>query len=196
MNKMGKTKLIIGSASPFRKKLLGDAGFVFDVKTADIDEKKIRHDNFERLVLDLALAKRDAILSKHSLDPDSILITLDVVISYKGQLREKPISKEEVIKWHKEYSNGETTVYCSIVAHHVGLNKTLQKVDVVKVKWGKIPERTIEQIVGDPMTYKAAGFIDRAFLHYVKELDGSIDTVIGVPIRIMEEFLEEFGYFD
>ncbi len=47
----------------------------------------------------------------------------------------------------------------------------------------------------DPITYKAAGFTDRAFLHYVKELDGSIDTVIGVPVRILEKFLEKLGYY-
>ncbi len=55
---MGETKLILGSASPFKKKLLEDAGFVFDVKTADIDEKQIRHEDFKELVLRLALLKK------------------------------------------------------------------------------------------------------------------------------------------
>lgn len=194
-NNKSKIKLILGSASPFRKKLLEEAGFVFSVKTADIDEKQIRHEDFKKLVLRLALAKRDTILAKYNLDPNSILITLDLVVSYNGQLREKPISREEVISWHKEYSNNETLVYCAIVAHHVGNNKTLQKVDTTLVKWGEISDRVINQVANDKMTYRGAGFTNRAFLHYVRELDGSIDTVMGVPVRILEEFLEKLGYY-
>src|SRR3989344_739170 len=194
---IGKTKLILGSASPFRKKLLEDAGFVFEVKTADIDEKQIRHENFKELVLRLALAKRDAILSNNKFDKNTILITSDLVASHNGELREKPTSKEEVIAWHKEYKKGsKTVIYCSVVAHHVGLNKTLQAVDTASIGWREIPDRVINQIADDPMTYKAAAFSDRSFLHYVKNLEGSIDTVIGVPVRILEEFLEELGYYE
>lgn len=194
-SKGNKTKLILGSASPFRKKLLEEAGFVFDVKTADIDEKQIRHENFKELVLRLALAKKDAILAKNKFNKNTILVTSDFVGSHNGKLREKPTSKKEVIAWHKEYPKGETVCYCSIVVHHVGLNKTLSAVDIAKLKWRKIPERALNQIVNDPMTYKAAAFSDRSYRHYTKSFEGSIDTIIGLPIRILEEFLEKLGYF-
>lgn len=190
-----KTKLILGSASPFRKKLLEDAGFVFDVKTADIDEKQIRDKDFKKLVLDIGLAKKDAILAKNKFNKNTILITSDLVVSHNGKLREKPVSKEEVVTWHKEYPKGETIVYCSIVVHHVGLKKTLSDVDIVSIKWGAIPDRVIHQMAADPMTYKGAGFVDRAFLHYAKSTKGAIDTVVGVPVRILENFLEKLGYY-
>ena len=191
-----KIKLILGSASPFRKKLLEDAGFVFDVRTADIDEKKIRSKDFKKLVLDIGLAKKEAILAKNKFDKNTILITSDLVVSHNVKLREKPVSKEEVITWHKEYPKGETIVYCSIIVHHIGLNKTLKTVDIASIKWGKIPSRVIHQMALDPITYKGAGFVDRAFFHYAKKLEGHIDTVQGVPVRIMEEFLEELGYYE
>src|SRR3989344_5068876 len=150
MNKKNKIKLILGSASPFRKKLLEDAGFVFDVRTANIDEKKIRHHDFRKMVLDIGLAKKDAILAKNRFKENTILITSDLVVSHNGKLREKPISKEEIIAWHKEYPKGETIVYCSIIAHHVGLNKTLKEVDIVFIRWGKIPGRVVDQMARDP----------------------------------------------
>ena len=50
-------------------------------------------------------------------------------------------------------------------------------------------------MANDPMTYKGAGFVDRAFLHYAKSTKGAIDTVVGVPVRILEDFLEELGYY-
>ena len=196
MNKKGKTKLILGSASPFRKKLLEDAGFVFSVKTADIDEKQIRTKNFKKLVLDLGLAKKDAILAKNKFNKNTILVTSDLVVSHNGELREKPTSKKEVIFWHKEYNRGgKTTVYCSLVVHHVGLNKTLKAVDTASIRWSNIPNRVIQQMANDQMTYKGAGFTHRSFFHYAKKLEGHIDTVRGIPVRILEEFLEKLGYF-
>lgn len=190
-----KIKLILGSSSPFRKKMLQDAGFVFDVRTADIDEKAIRNKDFKKLVLALGLAKLDAILAKNKFKPNTIIITSDLVVSHNGKLREKPISKQEVISWHKEYPKGKTIVHCSIVVHHVGLNKTLKTVDTASIKWRTIPNRVIYEMAENPTTYKGAGFIDRAFFHYAKNLNGSVSTVQGVPLRILEEFLEKLGYF-
>lgn len=195
MNKKQKIRLILGSSSPFRKQLLEEAGFVFYVKTADIDEKKIRSEDFRKLVLDIGLAKKDAILAKNKFDKNTILITSDLVVSHNGKLREKPISKKEVISWHKEYQKGETLVFCSIIVHHVGLKKTLSAVDVVSIKWGKIPSRVVAKIADDPITYKGAGFTDRSFLNYSKSINGSINTVRGIPVRILENFLEKLGYF-
>ncbi len=187
--------LVLGSASPFRKKVLEEAGFVFGVATADIDEKAIRYKDFKKMVLALGLAKRDAILAKNKFKPNTILITSDLVVSHNGKLREKPVSKKEVIAWHKEYSKGETKVYCSLVVYHVGQNKTFKKVDTAHIKWGKIPDRVINQMAEDPMTYKGAGFTSRAFFNYAKSLKGSVNTVGGVPLKILEEFLEKLGYF-
>ncbi len=190
-----ETKLILGSASPFRKKILEDAGFAFDIKVSNLDEKKIREKDFRRLVLKLALAKKDAILDKYNLNPDSIVITLDTIATHNGKLREKPVSPKEVIAWHKEYSEGRTKVYCSIVAHHVGMDKTLKAVDVSSISWRKIPDRAIAQIARNPLTYKAAAFNSRSFFHYAKNVKGSIDSVLGAPVRILEEFLEKLGYY-
>ncbi len=191
-----KTKLVLGSSSQFRKKLLEEAGFVFDVKTADIDEKQIRHKDFKKLVLALGVAKLEAILAKNKFKPDTIIVTSDLVASHNGELREKPVSRKEVISWHNEYKKGgKTKIFCSVVVHHVGLNKTLKAVDVTSIAWGDIPDRVIEQMANDPITYKGAGFVPRAFLHYTKKVEGHIDTVMGIPVRLLEKFLEELGYF-
>ncbi len=190
-----RPKLVLGSQSPFRKKILEEIGLVFDVRTADIDEKAIRNKDFRKLVMTLGLAKRDAILAKNKFDKNTILITSDLVVVHNGELREKPISKQEVIRWHKDYHKGETKVYCSIVVHHVGKNKTLKAVDVASIKWNKIPDHVILEMADNPMTYKGAGFIDRAFYNYTRSFKGTVNTVRGIPIQILEKFLKEFEYF-
>ena len=57
-------KIILGSKSFTRKAILTEMGVSYDVVTADIDEKAIRRDDPEDLVMSLALAKADAIVSQ------------------------------------------------------------------------------------------------------------------------------------
>ncbi|XP_038718061.1 7-methyl-GTP pyrophosphatase isoform X1 [Tripterygium wilfordii] len=57
-------KIILGSSSVARRKILAEMGYEFTVLTADIDEKGIRKEKPEELVVALAEAKADAIVSK------------------------------------------------------------------------------------------------------------------------------------
>ncbi|PHT28372.1 hypothetical protein CQW23_32051 [Capsicum baccatum] len=57
-------KLILGSSSAARRKILADMGYQFTTISADIDEKAIRKEKPEDLVMALAEAKADAIISK------------------------------------------------------------------------------------------------------------------------------------
>ncbi|GFQ07102.1 maf-like protein ddb_g0281937 [Phtheirospermum japonicum] len=56
--------IILGSSSVARKKILADMGFEFTTMSADIDEKAIRKEKPEDLVMALAEAKADAIVGK------------------------------------------------------------------------------------------------------------------------------------
>ncbi|XP_010552471.1 PREDICTED: maf-like protein DDB_G0281937 isoform X3 [Tarenaya hassleriana] len=60
---LGQFKLILGSSSIARRKILADMGYEFTL-SADIDEKSIRKEKPEELVMALAEAKADAIVSK------------------------------------------------------------------------------------------------------------------------------------
>ncbi|KAH7567260.1 hypothetical protein ACOSP7_010938 [Xanthoceras sorbifolium] len=57
-------KIILGSSSMPRRKILAEMGYEFTVMSADIDEKCIRKEKPEDLVIALAEAKADAIVSK------------------------------------------------------------------------------------------------------------------------------------
>lgn len=82
-------QIILGSASMARRKILAEMGYEFTILTADIDEKSIRMDKPEELVMVLAEAKADAIISRlqSTSQPDedahaTLLITADTVCVY------------------------------------------------------------------------------------------------------------------
>ncbi|XP_054799277.1 uncharacterized protein LOC129303785 isoform X2 [Prosopis cineraria] len=77
-------KIILGSSSIARRKILAEMGYRFTTMTADIDEKSIRKETPEELVMALAEAKADAIISKlqttnsqEAVDESTILIAAD-----------------------------------------------------------------------------------------------------------------------
>jgi predicted house-cleaning NTP pyrophosphatase (Maf/HAM1 superfamily) len=63
-----KPRIILGSASKSRRSIMDELaerhGFAYEVLTADIDEKAVRRDTPEALVVALAHAKADAILER------------------------------------------------------------------------------------------------------------------------------------
>ncbi|CAN1126952.1 7-methyl-GTP pyrophosphatase [Linum perenne] len=63
-NNTPPVNLILGSASISRKTILAEMGYEFSVVTADIDEKAIRKEKPEELVMALAEAKAKAISQK------------------------------------------------------------------------------------------------------------------------------------
>ncbi|KAL1353708.1 uncharacterized protein LOC107472276 isoform X5 [Arachis duranensis] len=77
-------KIILGSSSVARRKILSEMGYEFTKMTADIDEKSIRKETPEELVMALAEAKANAIISKlqttsnqERVDEPMILIAAD-----------------------------------------------------------------------------------------------------------------------
>ncbi|KAJ0596196.1 putative nucleoside triphosphate pyrophosphatase Maf-like protein [Helianthus annuus] len=77
-------RVILGSSSIARQKILAEMGYEFKIMSADIDEKAIRTEKPEDLVMALAKAKADAIVSKLQTSDDqekdaksSILIASD-----------------------------------------------------------------------------------------------------------------------
>ncbi|OVA18722.1 Maf-like protein [Macleaya cordata] len=105
-------KIILGSSSSSRRQILTEMGYEFTILTADIDEKDIRKEKPEELVMALAEAKADAIISRLQLSnfqekdaEPTLLITADTVVVYEGVIREKPSNKDEARRFIKGLFN-------------------------------------------------------------------------------------------
>ncbi|ESR48239.1 Maf-like protein [Citrus sinensis] len=114
-------KIILGSSSMPRRKILAEMGYEFSVMAADIDEKSIRKEKPEDLVMAIAEAKAEAILNRLPIGDyikeaePTILITGDQVVVYEGVIREKPSSREEARRFIKDYSGGQCATVGSVL---------------------------------------------------------------------------------
>lgn len=147
-------KIILGSSSRARREILAEMGYEFTVMTADIDEKSIRREKPEELVMALAEAKADAIISRIAitghLEEDGqpiLLITADTVAVYKGTIREKPLNKEEAHQFIKDYSGGCAAVVGAVVVSNLTTCNRKGECDRAEVYFHEIPDEIIDSLV-------------------------------------------------
>ncbi|XP_010481946.1 PREDICTED: maf-like protein DDB_G0281937 isoform X2 [Camelina sativa] len=193
-------KLILGSSSIARRKILTDMGYQFTLMSADIDEKNIRKDKPEELVLALAEAKAEAIMQRipdgGSLEEDksTLLITCDQVVVYEDAVREKPSSVEEAREYIRGYSKGHTATVSSVAVTNLKTGLRKSGVDRVEIYFNEIPEETIEKLIEEGTVLKVAGALlieHPLILPCVKEVAGTTDSVMGLPKELTEKLIKE-----
>ncbi|XP_012071862.1 7-methyl-GTP pyrophosphatase isoform X7 [Jatropha curcas] len=194
-------KIILGSSSIARRKILAEMGYEFTVTTADIDEKCIRKEKPEELVMALAEAKADAILSKLRADNNqendgelSILIAADTVVVYEGSIREKPSSEEEARQFLKGYSGGHAATVSSVLVTNLKTGFRKVEWDRVEIYFHEIPDEVIEKLIEEGLVLRVAGGLiieHPLILPYVKEVVGTTDSVMGLPKALTEKLMKE-----
>lgn len=172
--------------------MLKNAGYDFEVLTADIDEKAIRADNPEKLVLALAEAKASAILPK-IIEP-SLLITADQVVVCNGEILEKPQDEEEARKFIRGYNTHPMETFSSVVVTNIETGKQVGGVDIARVYFKEIPEEAIDEALKIGRIMHCAGAMrveDPPFSHYVDHFEGTKDSTSGMPLRLLRSLISK-----
>ncbi|MFH1181320.1 MAG: Maf family nucleotide pyrophosphatase [bacterium] len=185
-------KIILGSASKWRKQILERMGYEFEVIVADIDEKAIRFTDPEQLVLALANAKAAALLPK--IKEEAILITSDQVDVCNGEIREKPKDAEQAREFLQSYNKYPAEAITAVVAINTASQKKREGVDIARVWFRPIPENKIDQLIADSLLFSCAGgfcVLHPLFKDCIEKIEGDIDSVAGLPKELTRRLLTE-----
>lgn len=165
-------RLILASQSPRRQEILRNAGFLFEIIPANIDEKAIRSDDHEKLPLLIAQAKAQHIAQ--SVD-DSIIIAADQVIVWGEELREKPASKEQAYEWLCHYSLHPAHVINGIYVLNTNTHKSAGALETSHCYFKEIPHDVAHMLVekGDVLDAVGGFKVDNRDLKpYIKKIEG------------------------
>jgi septum formation protein len=185
-------KMILGSSSKARQKILSELGYVFEIRFPQIDEKAVRHDDVRKIPLLVAQAKSEA-LQKQIHEP-AILITADSIIIYKNHLREKPKDEEEAKEFLRSYGEGAVEVVTGVYVINTETQKTALGSESGKIYFHKIPEQVIVDLVLHGRVMEGAGgFIveDPVISKYVAYTEGNFDAIMGLPKALTKKLIEE-----
>ena len=186
-------KIILGSQSRFRAQALREAGIEVDeCISPGIDEKAIRCDDPEKLVLALAKAKAEAIVDK--IDGPAILITADQVVVCNGEMREKPQSREEATRFLASYVDHPAEIINGIMVTNTATGAMASGIDIASVQYNKSLLDETEMIVDNSFAMESAGGLvleNPLMKKHEVQRERTVDSFFGMPIDLVKRLIEE-----
>jgi septum formation protein len=183
-------KLILASASPRRAEILRTVGWPFETLAVDIDESRHAGEEAAAYVERVARAKGDAAALRA---PRATILGADTVVVIENEILGKPLDDDDARRmlrllrdrWHQVLTgvalvNGETG--SAKVAH-----------EVTEVRFAEMSEDEISWYVatGEPKDKAGAYAIQGQGARFIKEIRGDYLNVVGLPVRLLYELLNE-----
>lgn len=180
--------LILASASPRRRELIGYMGIPFEVITADAEEMK--EGSPRELVMENAYRKARAVAQDH---PGRVVLGADTIVYLNDRVLGKPKDEEEAKSMLAILSASWHTVYTGVCVMKDG--KADVRCDDSRVLFVKLDPETIARYVktGEPMDKAGAYALQGRGGMFVEKIDGSYSNVIGLPMALTRDMLMKAG---
>ena len=185
-------RLILASGSPRRRELLGELGLEFNLgQVADYDESYPA--TLKIPEIPAYIAEQKSRHFKDKLKKGDILITSDTIVTIDGEILGKPKDKADAVKMLKVLSGRTHQVYTGLCLR--SKDKTITLSDGCDVTFEILSDEDIEYYVDEFKPYDKAGAYaiqEWIGLACIKEIKGSVYTVIGLPVQKLYKALLTF----
>lgn len=184
-------RLVLASGSPRRKELLQQAGYEFEIIIPDpaVEEGLCSACPPEQFVAKCAAAKAEAVARQVF---DGIVIAADTIAVCNGQILGKPVDVEHAARMLRMLSGKRHYV---LTAVHLWQQPSFRQqaiVDSTELQMESLSDLQIEQYLeSDAWIGKAGAFGYQDGLDWVSIVSGRESTVVGFPIELLPELLEQ-----
>ena len=186
-----KRELVLASASPRRRELLGVLGVQFRVLPADIDESVSAGESPEEYVHRMALSKARVGLME---SPESGVLGSDTVVVVDDRILGKPADRQDALAMLALLSGRSHRVLSAVAL--VDGEGVARRLSETKVSFRSISEDEAEAYwsSGEPADKAGAYAIQGKAAVFVREITGSYSGVVGLPLFETAQLLAEKGY--
>ena len=187
---MTAMRIVLASASPRRGELLAAAGFAFDVRPVDIDERWRPGEPPDEYVTRLAGEKAARALVDW---PDALALAADTIVLVDGRILGKPATDEEAGQMLRVLSGRMHDVLTGICVKSRARSASL--VDRTTVRFMPLSEQEIAWYVasGEPRDKAGAYAVQGLASRFVEEIRGSYTNVVGLPVAAVYRLLKSLG---
>ena len=182
-------QLILASASPRRKELLGLYGIPFTVRAADIDETmdpdKPPFDEVARVSRLKAMAVPR--------EQDDIVIAADTIVVCEGRVLGKPHSREEAVSMLRLLSGRDHQVMTGCTVARGDACETFT--EVTDLHFRSLSDTEIARYVdsGEPMDKAGAYGIQGGAALFCERIVGDYYNVMGLPVCRLGQVLRKIA---
>lgn len=205
-----KMRVVLASASPRRKELLGNIYSEFEVIPSTVEEN-IEFTNVEEYVKELAFIKAMDVVemikstanANASEENELLVIGADTIVYNDGKVLGKPKDEEDAKKMIRSLAGKKHQVYTGVClisnvdaevdsASRIGdllIQKFYSKTDVYV---DDITDKEIADYVatGDPLDKAGSYGIQGVFSKHIRKIDGDYFNVVGLPVNEIYRHLD------
>jgi septum formation protein len=194
-------RLILASASPRRRELLLQAGFLFDIQSADVDETAHPGEDAVTLALRLARLKAQAVSDAlphasrlTALLPDQVILGADTVVTApNGELLGKPADPayaDRMLTLLSGATHSVVTGLCVLSSDRIELAAAL-----TWVTFQTLSAHEIDAYIytGEPLGKAGAYAIQGRAARWIPHIQGDYTNVVGLPLPLTTNLLAPFN---
>ena len=183
-------RLILASASPRRARLLDQLGLDFVVVPSEVDESRYPDEPPSQYVERVARQKCMAVQ-----EAGTLVIGADTTVVHEGSVMGKPAHPEEARSMLRRLQGDTHEVFTGVAVSLAEDGETRSAVDVTRVEMLPMTENEIDEYVasGEPMGKAGAYALQGVGGLFVRSVDGSPFTVIGLPIHLLPRLIASVG---
>lgn len=185
-----KGKIILASASPRRKQILGEMGLDFEIIPSDYEEILDNLDFSYEKIEDLAYNKAKSIQEK--VENEHLILSADTVVVLDNKILGKPAGKQDAVCMLTSLSGKKHSVVTSICVIKNGTKKVLSTTSYVEFE--RLSDDLILNYIENYKPFDKAGSYGIQELPdgFVKAIEGSFYNIIGLCPNAVKEILSLF----
>ena len=190
---MSRPPLILASASPRRKDLLGQIGVIpTTVDPADIDETPIKDELPRVYAARLAGTKAKAIAPRHE---NALVLAADTVVAVGRRILDKPVDDADARKHLSLLSGRRHRVTTAVTLIRTEDNRVWSRLVETQVKLKRLSDLEIDAYLATgEWRGKAGGYAFQGVAsRFVPWIGGSYSNVVGLPLTETAGILEAAG---
>ena len=197
-----RRRLVLASASPFRRRMLEAAGLSFEVAPADVDEAALKRDLLgsgstpSTIAAALAAAKAEAVSARLH---DALVIGADQVLALGPDLFSKPVgtpaAREQLLRLRGK-SHQLHTAACLAT----GGKAVWTHVEIATLTMRPFSDAFLAdylRVAGDRVCHTVGAYeIEGLGIQLFERIEGSLFTIIGLPLLPLLAELRARGVID
>ena len=188
----GDARLILASASPRRRELLGQLGVPFEIVVADVTEHEDASTDPRVMVAHNAALKAEWVSARH---PNALVLGADTTVFIEGVALNKPGDGAEARAMLRRLSGRTHTVFTGLALRRASDGLRIDEGVASDVTFKAFDETVIEDYLARVHTLdKAGGYAIQEHWELLgAEYRGSLTNIIGLPVETTKQILTRCG---
>ncbi len=190
-------KIILASKSGVRKKILNKNNINCEVLPANVDEDSVKESLLKEKATPELISKNLAELKANKVSekkPEELVLGADSVIDLNGELISKPINRKEAINILKKLNGKRHKLVSSVCVSKNG-SMIWNSSDASTLTMKQLNLDEIESYlakIGDKELYAYGVYqIEADGRSLFSKIEGDEDTIMGLPVKQIKEYLSE-----